>query len=133
MSSASWALQQALYTALEAHAPLRTRVSGIYDAPPQDAAMPYVTIGEDVMSDASGKAMRSSDHRLALHIWSRSAGKKEAKQLLALVDEALEQQPLLPAGFALINMRFLQSTVLTDADGLTQHGIAEYRGRMCPL
>jgi Protein of unknown function (DUF3168) len=133
MSRASWALQKAIYISLAAHVPLIAEVTGIYDAPPQDAAFPYITIGDDIVSDASAKAMAATDHRLVIHVWSRGPGKGQVKQLLARVQDALDLQPPAPTGFMLGWLRFLQSTVLTDADGLTQHGVLEFRGRLCPL
>jgi hypothetical protein len=133
MSAASLALQQAMYARLTNHLPLIAEVTGIYDAPPQDARFPYVVIGDDVVSDASAKAMIATDHRLALHLWTRGPGKAEAKQLMQMVQDALEASPPAPAGYMLVWLRFLQSTVLTDADGLTQHGVLEYRGRLCPV
>ncbi len=133
MSQASWALQQAIYARLAAHLPLIAEISGIYDAPPQDARFPYVVIGEDVVSDASAKAMVATDHRLVLHLWSRGPGKQQVKQLMQLVQDALVVVSPAPAGFMLVWLQFLQSTVLTDADGLTQHGVLEFRGRLCPV
>jgi hypothetical protein len=132
MSAASWALQKAIYASLSAHLPLITEITGIFDAPPQDAVFPYVTIGDDVVSDASAKAMVATDHRLVLHVWTRSPGKAQVKLLLQRVQDGLDANPPKPAGFMLGWLRFLQSTVLTDADGLTQHGILEFRGRLCP-
>jgi hypothetical protein len=133
MSEASWALQQAIYMQLAAHVPLIAEISGIYDAPPQDARLPYVVIGEDVVSDASAKAMVATDHRLVLHLWARGPGKAQVKQLMQYVHDALTAHAPAPAGFHLVWLQFLQSTVLTDADGLTQHGILEFRGRLCPV
>jgi Protein of unknown function (DUF3168) len=132
MSAASWALQQAIYASLFAHLPLIAEITGIYDAPPHDATFPYVTIGDDIVSDASAKAMIATDHRLLLHVWARGPGKAQVKQLLQRVQDALDAQPPAPGGFMLGWLRFLQSTVLTDADGLTQHGVLEFRGRLCP-
>jgi Protein of unknown function (DUF3168) len=133
MSQASWALQKALYTSLSAHVPLIAEITGIYDAPPQDAVFPYITIGDDIVSDASAKAMVATDHRVVVHVWARSPGKAQVKQLLQRVQDALDNKPPAPVGFMLGWLRFLQSTVLTDADGLTQHGVLEFRGRLCPL
>jgi hypothetical protein len=67
-----------------------------------------------------------------LHIWARGPGKAQVKQLLQRVQDALDVYPPAPSNFMLGWLRFLQSTVLTDADGLTQHGILELRGRLCP-
>jgi hypothetical protein len=48
-------LRAAIHGALTADAPLTALLGGekIYDEPPRDAALPYVTLGEDVIADGS--------------------------------------------------------------------------------
>ena len=58
MSAASWALQQAVFTALTADAGVIALLGSpprIYDDPPRDAALPYAVIGEANESDWSTK------------------------------------------------------------------------------
>ena len=58
MSGASLAVQNALVATLQGDAVLTAAVSGIYDAVPVDAALPYVTLGGDIASDST--AIRGS-------------------------------------------------------------------------
>lgn len=132
MTAASLALQQAVYAVLSGTAPLNAVITGVFDMPPQDQALPYVAIGDDVVIDYSTKDVFASEHRMSVHIWSRKAGRQEAKQLMALVHSALSA-PLVLTGFKLISLRFLQALNLVDPDGLTHHGIIEFRVRIFAL
>ncbi len=132
MTAASLALQQAVYSALVAFAPLTAAITGVFDMPPQDQPLPYVSIGDDVVVDYSTKDVAASEHRISIHIWSRKAGRQEAKQLMALVQNALAA-PLTLTGFKLISLRFLQAINLVDPDGLTHHGVIEFRVRIFAL
>ena len=72
MSGAAWALQQAIYTALTANAAVASACGGrVFDAVPRDCTFPYVVIGEAEESDAGSG---TSEHRLALHLWSHGGG-----------------------------------------------------------
>lgn len=133
MTSASWMLQQAIVASLTAHAPLATAVTGVFDHAPDDQPMPYLTLGDDVVSDWSTKDASGTEHRIVLHIWSRAPGRREAKQLMALAQDALLAQSPQPADRRLINLRFLQASVLVSDDGLIHHGVIEYRARLCPV
>jgi hypothetical protein len=133
MTSTSWALQMALHQSLTMPGALMDQITGVFDHVPQDQPMPYVVIGDDVMSDWSAKAFSASDHRLTIHIWSRMPGRREARQLIELVQAQLAAQTPAPSGFSLVSLRFVQAAVLGDADGLTQHGIIDYRARLCAL
>lgn len=129
MTAASLALQQGIYAALTAHAPLIAATTGVFDAPPLDQPLPFVTIGEDIISDYSTKDLVASEHRLTIHIWSRAPGRAEAKQLSALVQTALAS-PLILTGFRLISLRFITARMLVDPDGLTHQALLDYRARL---
>lgn len=129
MTAASLALQQAIYGALTSSAPLIAATTGVFDAPKLDQPFPFVVIGEDIISDYSTKDLVASEHRLAIHIWSRSPGRAEAKQLSSLVQTALTS-PLALTGFRLISLRFTLARMLVDPDGLTHQAIVEYRARL---
>jgi Protein of unknown function (DUF3168) len=133
MSGPPWALQQALHAVLESDAALKAEVTGIFDHVPQDQPLPYVVIGDDVTSDWSAKDFNGTEHRLAIHVWAHGPGRKQARQLGALIAGRLATTPLQPAGFQLVSLRFLQTLVLVEEDGLTHHGVTEYRARLCPL
>jgi hypothetical protein len=123
MSAASLALQGAVYSALAtALAPVK-----VYDDPPQGSAYPYVVIGDDACADASTKTDEGEDIDLTIHVWSRYRGKKEAKEILAAIKDALHDQPLSATGWGLVMARFEFSSVFPDPDGLTMHGVSRFR------
>lgn len=129
MTAAGRAVQRGLYETLRAHAPLMARVTGIFDHVPDRQRLPYVTVGEAVETDWSATEFSGRDHRLGVHVWSAHAGMGEAKDLLALVDEALEQMPVQLDGHRLVSLRFLSSRVFADVEEGIRHGVAEYRAR----
>jgi hypothetical protein len=61
----------------------------IFDEPPRSAELPYVTLGQDVISDASTASEKSDEHALTLHVWSRQGGHREAHLITGAVLEAL--------------------------------------------
>ncbi len=124
---ASWALQVAVFEALTANASLTAAVSGIYDHVPADTAFPYVTIGETSVSDWSSKTFDGQEHRLTLHVWSRARGRKETKEIFALLYAMLNGADLAVEGQQLVDLRFEFAQTLLDADGLTFHGVQRYR------
>src|SRR5512134_350013 len=101
-------LRAAIRSALAADAPLVTLLGGekIYDEPPRDAALPYVTLGEDVIADGSTATEAGDEHALTLHVWSRQGGHKEAHVITGAVLEALNDAPLALDGHRLANLRF---------------------------
>ena len=124
---ASWALQKAVYDALTANTDLTAVVSGVYDHVPADTAFPYVTIGETTIADWSSKSFDGQVHALTLHIWSRARGRKEVKEIMALLYDTLHDASLSVEDQELVNIRFDFGQTLLDADGFTVHGIQRYR------
>ena len=77
----SWALQQAIYTALTGDSTLMAMITGVHDHVPQETAFPYVTIGESTARDWRTVGRKGAEATLILHAWSRSRGRKQAKQI----------------------------------------------------
>jgi hypothetical protein len=128
-------LRAAIRNALIADAPLASLLGGakIYDEPPREAALPYVTLGEDVIADRSTATEAGDEHALTLHVWSRQAGHKEAHVIAGAVLAALVDAPLALDGHHLANLRFLVADVRREADGRTYHGIIRLRAVTEPL
>ena len=133
MSGPGWALQQALFAALDSDSQLKAQVTGIFDHVPQDQPLPYVVIGDDVTSDWSAKDFTGTEHRLAIHVWARGPGRRQARLIGEQIVARLSTSILQPAGFQLVWLRFVQALVLVDEDGLTHHGVTEFRARLRPL
>jgi hypothetical protein len=128
MSSAV-SLRAAIRDALTADSPLVSLLGGekIYDEPPREAQLPYVTLGQDVISDGSTATEAGDEHALTLHVWSRQGGHKEAHVLAGAVLEALIEAPITLDGHHLSNLRFVAADVRRESDGRTYHGIVRLR------
>lgn len=135
MSVSAVSLRTAIHGALKSDASLIASLGGtkIYDEPPRAAELPYVTLGQDVISDASTATETSDEHALTLHVWSRQGGHKEAHVLAGAVLEALVDTPLDLADHRLANFRFIVADVRREADGRTYHGIIRLRAVTEPL
>ena len=121
------ALQRAIYAALK-------DVVGVpvYDGAPQDAALPYVDLGEAQVLPWDTKTELGSEHAITLHAWSAAASKGETWAMLAAIKTALHRQELSLAGQALVMMRLTDEQVFRDVDGVTWHGVARYRALTQP-
>jgi hypothetical protein len=135
MSASAVSLRTAIRGALAADAPLGSLLGGakIYDEPPRSVDLPYVTLGQDVISDASTATERSDEHALTLHVWSRQGGHKQAHLIAAAVLEALVDAPLILDGHRLANLRFIVADVRREADGRTYHGLVRLRAVTEPI
>lgn len=126
--AASWNLQQAIYSALLADTGLSALVaSRIYDDVPQDVTFPYVTLGEVTVREWNTASDAGAEHGLVLHAWSRAHGRKEVKEILSAINNALDQAALAVAGFQLINLQFVSADMRREKDGETYHGIIRFR------
>ena len=129
MSASAVALRAAIRDTLAADTPLISLLGGakIYDEPPRDAALPYVTLGEDVIADASTATEPGDEHALTLHAWSRQGGHREAHLIAGALLEALVDAPLVLDGHRLANLRFIVADVRREGDGRTYHGLVRLR------
>ena len=129
MPAASVALRAAIHDALIADTALAAALGGhrVYDPPPREAELPYVTLGEVRITDASGDDAPLLEHQLTLHAWSRQGGHKEAHAIAAALLQALDDAPLAPAGHRLVNLRFTVADIRREADGRTYHALVRFR------
>lgn len=114
-------IQAAIYTKL---ASLSTTV---YDDVPQNAAFPYVVIGDDTsipLDDDCGSGFEST---ITLHVWSIYKGRKQVKDIMGAIYAALHRQDLTITGGYLITMNFDYQDSFLDPDGVTRHGVIRFR------
>lgn len=122
--TADLVLQKAIFTHLAEDAGLIALVGArIHDNAPGDAVFPFLVLGENDTRNWPG----GMEHRLALHCFSRSGGRMEAKSILGAVHVALDDKSLTLEGHTLINLRFLDSTTRREADGTTWRGTIRFR------
>lgn len=135
MTSASWALQRAIYQHLRSDAGLKTEIGDpprLYDDPPVGAAFPYVTLGETRASDWKG-VDGGIEHDLKLYAFSQYAGRREIKRIMGALYDALHEAPLTLSGHTLVNIRFVFGDSFRRQDGDTYQGVARYRAVTQPL
>lgn len=135
MSDAAGALRAAIFTALTADAALGAVLGGarIFDAPPRNAALPYVTLGDMRLASLAADETPLIEHQLTLHAWSRHGGHREAHAIAGALLAALDDAPLAPAGHRLVNLRFALADIRREADGRTYHAAVRFRAVTEPL
>lgn len=135
MSDAIWALQRALYQALAAEPGIQTLLGNpvrIYDDPPAGAELPYLVIGPTQITDWAG-VDRGLQHDLRLHAFSAYAGRREIKQIMGAVYDALHEANLTVDGHRLVNIRFVFADAVRRRDANAYQGVMRYRAVTQPL
>lgn len=127
MTVAAWPLQQALYTKLTADTAFMDLVTGLFDEVPEEQAFPYVSFGSITEAVDDAHNARGLAVNVVLHIWSKYRGFREAAEILAALDAALDRQPLTVAGFRDVSIAHQQHTQLRDPDPDIRHINASYR------
>jgi len=122
-TKAAWNVQVAIYGVLTALVPAIV----VYDQVPDAAAMPYVVI-EDI-AEYPDETLVSQGRRciVALHTWSRYSGAMEVQEIIDWMIDALHHQPLTITGWHHVDTRLETSIVLRDPDGITRHGVTQFR------
>lgn len=122
------ALQAAVYAAIsdefDTSGPAAVRV---FDHVPQTEAYPYVAIGDGSVSDWGTKDSVGTEQTIAIEIWSRYRGRKEAHGIAARIYDQLHEQPLTVAGQQCVLCRFESEERIREADGLTYRVALRYR------
>lgn len=122
---ASYELQTAIFTLLQADAPLAALVGDrvFDDVPDNQDVFPYVNIGEDTLNQWDNDSDAGFSATVSIHTWSRYKGRKETKQVQGAIYDALHNASLPITGYnaILIQQRSEQSFV--DPDGKTRHGV----------
>lgn len=127
MATAAWQLQTAIYQKLTASSALMSLVSGVFDEVPEDAPYPYVSIGVITETAADAHDRQGLDALVLLHVWSAYEGNRQAADIFAALDAALDRQPLSVAGFTDVSIRHDQHQVTRDPDPNIRHITAQYR------
>jgi hypothetical protein len=126
--SPAWSLQQSIFAGLSADAALMALLGPgrVYDDVPQGTPLPYVTLGQTTLREASTATEDGAEHSFTIHVWSDARGKKGAHALLDAIRAVLHDRPLTLAGHRLVNLRHESSEVRRHPDG-TMHGLARFR------
>jgi|TARA_R100000455_G_C6267619_1_gene122995 hypothetical protein len=130
MALHSFALQQAIFTALDG-ATINdadgNAITGVFDDVPENTAYPYVVIGEETATNIDTKDKDAHEHTLTIHVWSQYRGRKEIKNIMSSVYTTLHNASITVSGASLVNIRHEFENTLTEADGITRHGVMRFR------
>jgi hypothetical protein len=128
MTSASWALQQAVFATMSTSEAVRD-IAGerVFDAVPRGAAFPYIVVGDASETNASTATEEASEHSLEIRVWSRGGGTREIKLVAEAVREALDGAELTLDGHALIDVRFVSADFARESDGETYRAVMRFR------
>lgn len=126
--SAAFEIQKALYAVLSSDTDLGVLVgSRIYDdVPDNQNTFPFVTIGEDTLTQWDTDQKLGYEVSLVIHVWSRYRGRKETKEIQAAIYDALHNAPLSVTGYDNFLMQEREAESFLDPDGKTRHGIQTY-------
>lgn len=126
--SAAFELQKAIFVALDADAPLAALVSDeIYDDVPDDhETFPYVTIGEDVLTQWDTDGTTGFEASVTIHTWSRYRGAKEVKEIQQAIYDVLHNSGLTITGYDTILIQQRSQEAMRDPDGKTRHGVQTF-------
>ena len=130
--AASADLQKSVYDALVGDPTLQTLVSSaIYDAlPPGQVPGLYITLGQEIVKDASDTTGTGTVHDLALSVITDSAGFQQAKEVAAAVSDVLDAAALDLTRGCLVSMRFVRAVAKRDPNGRTRRITMTFRARI---
>ena len=130
MLDPSLPLQTALFAALTAPGVLPAVVGGrVYDEAPQNAATPYVSIGDCQVLPDKAECVDGYICHPIVDIWSTYKGFAEAKTIAASILAKLDEQPenLTVAGFNVVVLEIENYMPLRDPDGVTRRVSLTFR------
>jgi hypothetical protein len=129
----NWELQKSVFARLDGSTAIKAVVKGIYDHVPQpvdsgdDTQFPYITIGADTVREFDTDDVLGFDARVEIHVWSRQRGRKQTKELQDLIYDRMHRATLTIAGYHFISCDHEFSDSFVDPDGLTRHGVQQFR------
>ena len=125
-------LQQGIYDALTGNGALMAIITGVYadiqppNLPEDDAAFPYVVIGNDSLAASDTKTTNGVRAALQIDVWSRQNNLTEAKDVGSAVYDVLQKADLAIEGANHILTRATGQDYSTDPDGHTKRGLLTF-------
>jgi hypothetical protein len=120
------ALQQAIVTALRANSDLMAAIgSRLYEDVPAVPlpTFPYINVGETQELDNSVQFLQGSSFFVDIHVWTRTPGFVENKQLSNAVRTTLDNIDLVMPSERLVTIVHRITRTMRDPDQLTKHGV----------
>lgn len=116
-----------LNTAIADRIELRTGRE-VHDDTPEKEVFPYIVMGAMHARDWSDKFTPGQEVNCTVHVWSEYKGKKEVAMICDEVLQAVTWKKLdLGSGFNAVVDSMDDHSIITDIDGVTRHGILDFR------
>lgn len=125
MADPGAALQKAVLGALSAGLSVP-----VYDAVPQGAAFPYVSLDSTVTDSADFLRERLDDTFMYINAWSESRGQEHVLRLIGEINSLLNGQTLVLDDGVMVSMRVVSKAARRDADNVTYMGNVTLRIRV---
>lgn len=114
-------IQRTLYDVLTGDVDLTAVISGVYDHVPEEAAFPYIVIGEATAVSSGALDRWGRRSAVTLHIWSAYHGWAEALTIVDHLVRLLDEQALAVPGHEFVACRHEQTVTLRDPDADLRH------------
>ena len=120
---------ETVYSALIGNSTLMGLVNNsIYDHVPDKEGFPFIAIGELIQTEANtGSPEQQVEASLTLHSYSRYDGRDQTHQIQEEINKTLHRANLVSSGVQFISVDHVQSQSFVDADGITRHGVMEFK------
>lgn len=128
--SASSALQKAIIAAMRGDATLSALVGDrIYDEPPSGATKPFVSLGPTSFFPDPRDCIPTRIETVQIDVWTAGQNRRQpCKAICNAVEGVLDGATLsLDDPYALGTCDLTLGRVLDDPDGITKHGVLQFR------
>ncbi len=126
-----WDVQKSVYGHLAASTGvtslLAAGAAGVHDHVPEDSSFPYIALGEMTSRPLETADGGGRETVIKIHVFSRAAGLKETRSIMAAVHVALHDADFSVAGHALVFCLEESAESLLESDGITRHGTMAFR------
>jgi len=129
-------LQQAVFTRLSGFTALTSQLSGqgVYARKPQDpesedaSVFPYVTFTVVTVNPWDTDDTDGAQAIVQIDVWSRSQSRQQVAAILDSIYDALHKYQIPISGANTVDCLFAGGPIITDdPDGVTTHGVADFR------
>lgn len=128
-------LQQAVFSRMAGFTALTSQLSGdgIYSRKPQDvqpeddASFPYITFDLPSILPWDTDDTDGAQAILRVHVWSRSQSALVLSGIMDSVYDCLHKFQIVISGANTVDCMFVDGQTLEDPDGVTTHGVVDFR------
>jgi hypothetical protein len=124
----SLALQKAIINTLKADPAVSAIVGAqVYDGVPDEAVLPYVSLGLFQMIPDSGDCLDGGEAVIQIDAWALGPRTTQVKQLGGAIAYALDQAELKLEGHHFVSIAATELQYLRDPDGITAHAVVTFQ------